>query len=203
MQKGKNYMQRQITFAQYRTIDLTILMVILAVCQGVIHLAATYWFPWELYIASPVAAVVALVMMRWGAYAGIHACLGGLVFAVISGGTWQHILIYSLGNLLGLLALGMLKLMGKETIRKNSIWAMAFGLLTQALMWLGRAGVAAVLGFSADACLGFVTTDVLSGLFTLVIIWIVRRIDGLFEDQKNYLLRIQQTEQKIEGREQF
>ena len=31
-------------------------------------------------------------------------------------------------------------------------------------------------------------------LFTLVIIWIVRRVEGLFEDQKHYLLRIAQEQ---------
>ena len=194
-------MERQISFAQYRAIDLTILMGVLALCQGLTFMACSIWFPNELYVASPVAGMVALVMMRWGGYAGIHALLGGVLFAFLSGGSLEQILIYGLGNLAAMAALIMFRLKGKEEIRKNSFWTVFFGLLVQGLMWLGRAAMAALFGNSWGACLGFIITDVLSGLFTFLIVWVVRRIDGLFEDQKNYLLRIQQPEQQYEGRE--
>ena len=50
------------------------------------------------------------------------------------------------------------------------------------------------LGGPADGVLGFFTTDALSILFTLVILWIARRLDGVYEDQKHYLLRIQKED---------
>lgn len=195
-------MERRISFRQYRTIDLTILLVILALCQFLTHLAVSLWFPEQLYVVTPVAAVTALVMMRWGPWAGIHAALGGLFFAVLSGGTPQQVLIYAIGNLASLGALLMLKFPGRERVRSDGFLSLTFALLIQLLMWLGRAGMAAVFGYPPAACLGFITTDILSGLFTLFIIWIVRRIDGLFEDQKTYLLRIQ-SEQQAEGRDQL
>ncbi len=184
-------MNRQISFSQYRSIDLIILTAALAISQYLIYVASSFWFPEQLYVASPVAAVVALVMMRWSGYAAIHAAFGGLFFTALSGGTWQHFLIYGVGNLLSLLALVMFKIYDKERVRQDATLALIFGLCTQLLMQLGRAGVAAILGFPAAACLGFITTDILSALFTLFVIWIVRRIEGLFEDQKHYLLRIQ------------
>lgn len=195
-------MNRQITFEQYRSIDLTILAVVLGFCQFMIHMASTLWFPDQLYVVSPVAAMTALVMMRWNGWAAVHAAIGGVLYAVLAGGDFKQILIYGAGNLLGLGAMVMFKYPGKERIRKDALMAMIFGLLTQILMQLGRAAVALVFGYPAEALLGFITTDILSGLFTLVIVWIVRRIEGLFEDQKNYLLRIQR-EQKVERGEQF
>lgn len=195
-------MNRQISFEQYRSIDLTIMAGVLAISQFFIYAASSFWFPEQLYVVSPVAAMVALLMMRWSGYAAIHALFGGLFFTALSGGTWQHYIIYGLGNLLSLLALAMFKVYDKERVRNDAFLALTFALLTQLLMQLGRAGVAAVLGFPAAACIGFITTDVLSALFTLFIIWIVRRIEGLFEDQKHYLLRIQ-SEQKVERGEQF
>lgn len=195
-------MNRQISFQQYRAIDLTILAVLLAISQFVIFLASSVLYPEQLYVVSPVAAMVALVMMRWNGYAAVHALLGGVLFTALSGGTWQHILIYGGGNLLSLLALLMLKIFGKERVRTEAVLAVGFGLCTQALMWLGRAGIALALGFEPAACLGFITTDILSGLFTAVIVWVVRRIEGLFEDQKHYLLRLQ-SERQVEGREKF
>lgn len=184
-------MKQQITLQQYRNIDLTILLAVLAGCQVLIHLAVSSWFPQELYVVTPIAAVVALVMMRWGGFAAIHAVLGGILFVVLSGGNAQQMVIYGAGNLAGVAALVLLRIFGKERVRGSAFLSLLFGLCTQLLMWLGRAAMAAVFGNAWATCLAFITTDILSGLFTLLIIWIVRRIDGLFEDQKHYLLRIQ------------
>lgn len=195
-------MKQQITLQQYRNIDLTILSVVLAIGQVLIHLASSKWFPDQLYIVTPVAAMTALVMMRWSAWAWIPALLGGGLFTILSDGQWYHFAIYCLGNLAALAALPVLKRAGKETVRNSAVWSVLFGLSVQLLMWTGRAAVGLALGHGWQTCLRFITTDILSGLFTVLIIWIVRRIDGLFEDQKHYLLRIQ-SENQVEGREQF
>lgn len=184
-------MNRQISFQQYRSIDLTILATVLAFSQIMIHYASSQWFPEQLYVVSPVAAVVALVMMRWSGYAVIHAFLGGLLFPALAGGSWQHFLIYGVGNLLSVGALVLFRVWSKERIRKDAFRTIVFALCVQLLMQLGRALMAALLGHSPAACLGFITTDFLSEIFTCFIIWAVRRIEGLFEDQKQYLLRIQ------------
>ena len=103
---------------------------------------------------------------------------------------------------------------GKERIREDSFLTVIFGLTVQLLMQLGRAAVAFALlraspgsapaGTQSVAgalsfCIGFITTDALSGFFTAVILWIARRQDGLFEDQKHYLLRIQEAEKEERG----
>lgn len=195
-------MNRQISFSQYRAIDLSILSVVLAVCQFLTQMAVSFWFPEQLYVVSPVAGMTALVMMRWSGWAAIPAGLGGALFVWLSGGNLQQMLIYVLGNLASLLALFLFKLFGKEKIRKDGFLAVVFAIAVQLLMQLGRAAMALVLGHSAEACIGFITTDILSMLFTVFIIWTARRIEGLFEDQKNYLLRIQR-EQQVERGEQF
>lgn len=195
-------MERNITLSQYRTIDLTMLAGILAGCQILIHFAVTAWFPEQLYVVSPVAAVTALVMMRWGPWAGLHAALGGVLYALLAGGSWEHILIYTVGNLFSMAALLIPGLLGRERVCSDAFLSLMFALAVQTAMWLGRAGIALALGFDPAACLGFITTDILSGLFTLFIIWIVRRTDGLFEDQKTYLLRLRE-EQQAERRDQF
>lgn len=192
-------MKQQISIGQYRAIDLGILAAFQIFAQVLMHLATTSWFPEQLYVVSPVAGMTAIVMMRWGVYGGIPGILGGLVFSILSGGKIEQILIYGIGNLAALGALGMVKCIGKERIRCNVVTSLIFGFITQLLMQLGRAVVAGCLGYSVEACVGFVTTDALSILFTLLIIWVARRVDGLFEDQKHYLLRIQ-SERQNEGR---
>ena len=186
-------MNRQISLSQYRTIDLCILTGLMAVSQFVIHIAISRWHAEQTgYIVSPVAAVVALVMMRWSGWAAVPAVLGGLVLTLLSGGTTEQMLIYAAGNLLAMPALLYLKLVGKERTRGNAVLALAFATLVQLLMQFGRAAVALLLGHPLAACWDFITTDAMSILFTLLIIWIVRRVEGLFEDQKHYLLRIAQ-----------
>lgn len=193
-------MNRQISFQQYRAIDLSIMTGLMAVSQLVIHWAMSYWQVEQTgyivtgYIVSPVAAVVALVMMRWNLWAAIPAAVGGLILPWLSGGTMEQVQIYAIGNLLSMAAMLYLKLLGKERVRANAVLTLVFAVLIQLLMQFGRAGVALLKQHSLLACWDFITTDAMSILFTLVIIWIVRRVEGLFEDQKHYLLRIQQEQ---------
>lgn len=194
-------MKKEISLAQYRCMDLTVLAIVLVVTQALTVKAATAWFPDQLYIVSPTAAVVTLVLMRWGGWAGIHAVLGALALTLASGGTAQHALIYSVGNLVSLLALPLLLALGKERVRQSAFLSELLAATVQLTMLAGRAAVAALLGAGPEQCLGFITTDLLSVLFTLVVIGVVRKADGLFEDQKHYLLRVAR-ERENERRDQ-
>ena len=189
-------MKRQLSISEYRAIDLGILAVFMAIVQVLIHFAASLWFRDQLYVVSPVALMVALVMMRWNCYAAVHAILGGVLYCVLAGGNGQHLLIFGGGNLFALLALVLFKKPGKEKIRQNVVYSLLFGAAVQVLMLLGRAAVAALLGFEDAACIGFITTDLLSVLLTVCGIWAIRRMDGLFEDQIHYLLRIQSEQNR-------
>ena len=189
-------MNRQMTFRQYRAIDLTLFSIMLCVSEAIVVTAATLWFPDQLYTVSVTGAVTAIVLMRWGLYAAIHAALGGFVYCLAAHGTAAQFVIYCLGNLLSLASLAFLRLLGGERIRNDSFLSVGFGLATLLFMQLGRALVALAMGTAARNCLGFFTTDALSLLFTGVIIWIARRLDGIFENQKHYLLRINKEEEK-------
>lgn len=192
-------MNKPLSFQQYRAIDLIIMGIVLIVTQILTLAAATLWFPDQLYIVSPVAAVVTIVMMRWGVWAVIHAVLGGIVLTAASGGAWTHGVIYCVGNLFSMATLALLKILGKEKIRQSGFLSVTVALSAQLMMLLGRALVALTLGHSFAECLGFITTDILSVLFTLVVIWVARKADGLFEDQKHYLLRVQRERQNERG----
>ena len=192
-------MKRQLSFQQYRAIDLAMLAALLCVTETLIVKAATWWFADQLYTVSVVGALTAIVLMRWGPWAAIHAVLGGAVFCLASHGNMRQLLVYCLGNLFSLLALVPLKFLGGERIRLDSILSVCFGVGTLLLMQLGRAVTALVLGTDFQTCLGFFTTDALSLLFTGLIIWIARRLDGIFENQRHYLLRIHNTEEEKGG----
>lgn len=192
-------MKRQFSFQQYRAIDLAMFAALLCITESMIVKAATWWFPDQLYTVSVVGAVTAIVLMRWGPWAAIHAVLGGAVFCFASHGSAKQLLIYCAGNLFSLLMLLPLKYLGGERIRLDGFLSVLFGICTLLLMQLGRALVAFALGTEFQTCLGFFTTDALSLLFTGVIIWVARRLDGIFENQRHYLLRIHKTEEEKGG----
>ncbi len=198
-------MRNQLSFRQYRQIDLGLFGVILCLCEGLILLAATRWFPAEPYVLSVTGAVCAVILFRWGGYAAIHAVLGGGVLCALSGAPWTEYLVYCGGNLLCLLALLPLKKFGWKKIRDNVYGCVVFGLLVTVLMQTGRALITLLLSGDLSGCLLHYTTDVLSGFFSMLVMWITRRLDGILEDQRHYIKRISrelssETDSKNAGR---
>lgn len=182
-------MNRQRTWKEYRAIDLTLLALALAVFEFIIVRAANWWFPGQPFTVSLAAAMASIVYMRWGAWGAVHAVEAGLIFCCFSGATGEQFVIYCIGNLFSAAALLLLKAAGKERVRAGNL-ALVFPLLVQVLMQAGRAAMALLLGAGPAEAAGFFTTDSLSLLFTFVIIWIARKLDGVYEDQKHYLLRV-------------
>jgi hypothetical protein len=192
-------LQKCRTVKQYRALDLAMFALMLTVAETLAVTAARRWFPNEPYTVSVTPAITAIVMMRWGPWAGLHAALGGVIFCLTSGAGMKHYIIYGLGNLLSLAALGYVRSATPEGIRDSVGKSLALALMVALLMQLGRVLVAVVLGSAPAAALGFFTTDVITLLFTLVLIWIARRLDGIFEEQNHYLLRLKQQENEERG----
>lgn len=185
--------------ARYRAADLLMFAVMVAVFEFIAVTAARRWFPNEPYTVSVVPALTAIVMMRWGPWAALHAALGGAVFCLASGARDSHLLIYMLGNLASLGALGLIKLWTPEGVRESVLKSLVMAAAVTLLMQSGRAVIAILLRHPPAAALGFYTTDTITLLFTLVLIWIARRVDGLFEEQNHYLERIRREDANERG----
>ena len=192
-------MSRRLSLKQYRNLDLFFFAVMLCISETLIVNAAIRWYPDQLYTVSVSAAITAIVMMRWGGLAAIHAVLGGIVYCLAAKGTAQQFMIYGIGNLFGLLSLLMIRLLGKDRICGNVLLVLLFALCTQLFMQMGRACIAVINGAAFETGIHFITTDALSGLFTMVIVWIASRLDGVFEDQISYLLRVQKEAEEEKG----
>lgn len=189
-------MKQQITFRQYRAMDLTMFTALLCLCESLITLGATRWFTGELYTLSITPAVTAIVMVRWGGFAAIPAVLGAFVFCLVSGATLPQYIIYCVGNLAALVLTQVLYRDGWKRLHESVLFAMLYGLLTAVLMQLGRFLLALVMGNALNVCVGFIATDVLSTLFAVLIVWITRRLDGVLEEQKHYLKRVAEEMEK-------
>lgn len=183
-------MKKQISFRQYRAMDLFLFTALLCGCEALITLGAIRWFPGEPYTLSITPAVTAIVMVRWGCFAAIPAVLGAVVFCFVSGAALPQYLIYCVGNLASLVLTRFLCGDGWKRLHENVLLAILYGLSTVLLMQLGRLVLGLVLGGSLQVCAGFVTTDTLSTLFAVLIVWIARRLDGMLEEQRHYLHRV-------------
>ena len=112
-------MQPRRTVSQYRAIDLSLFALMLIIFETILLKASVRWFPNEPWTVSATAAVTAIVMVRWGPWAAIHAVIGGIVLCTVTRGQWQQYLIYCAGNLAALGVLPLVKRMGWEALRKD------------------------------------------------------------------------------------
>lgn len=192
-------MKHAISFKQYRGMDVFFFTSLLCICESLIILAATRWFPAQPYTLSLVPAVTAIVMMRWGLFAAIPSAAGAVIYCLLSGAGWQHYAIYMIGNLAALALVPFIRRVTWKRIHDNVLLCMAYGLMTALIMQAMRAVISLILGRSAIAALGFITTDILSTLFSVLLCWMMRRLDGMLEDQEHYLIRVQKEQEQGKG----
>ena len=180
--------------------DLALWLMILLVFESIIVLASTRWFPGQPYTVSLVPAVTAIVLVRWGPWAAVHAAAGGIVLCFLSGASLSRYAVYAIGNLLCLALLPWLSRWRKtEGVWKSAGAALAYGAAVLVTMQAGRAAVTLMQGAAPALALGCFTTEAITDLFTLVILWIVRRLDGVLEDQHRYVERIREEERRQRG----
>ena len=189
----------QLTFKKYRTIDLVLFAVLLCIFETVCVVVANKWIDAGLFTVSITYAILAIVYMRWNAFGIIHAILGGFVYARVyrlcgSDVGVKEYAMYIVGNLFTAISLVLFKIIGKQKIRDNIFLSLLFAIIVYILAHVGRATVAVIYqkGF---LLLSFISSDVVSLLFTCLAVFITRRLDGMFEDQKTYLFR-QERERK-------
>lgn len=184
-------MNRNYSVNAYRAIDLTLFAVILIIFESLIIRAANgQLFRDQAFTVSLAAAVTTIVFIRWGYWGGIHALLAGAVLCFTNGATVTQWAIYGIGNLFSLAVVPFIRKAGPEKMLKSKSYYLLAGLAALLLMQTGRAAVSLILGASRADALRFFTTDSLSYVFTLVILWIAHRLDGICEDQLRYLKRI-------------
>lgn len=190
----------QITFKQYRTIDISILVALTIIFEAIATLATAKWFALQPVAISIGLAMVCVVMMRWGWQAAIAAFASGFTFCILSGATVQQFVIYCAGNVFALLGILWFKVFGKEGIRQ-SMWCIALFVSTAYVgQVLGRSLIAIAFGDNISTVVTFATTDIMTLVFAILVIILFRKTEGMLEDQKAYLLRL--DKQKKETRDE-
>ena len=182
------------TIRRYQSVDLMIWSILLLVFEFIVVKAGSVWFRNQLWTLSIIPALVAIVYMRWGVFGIFYSALGGIALCFGGGGSTQQYLI-------SVVLLLFLKFIGKEKIRESVFASIIFALVSALSMQIGRGVVAALLGNGIGSVVTFITTDIISDLFAILIVCITRKLDGVFEDQISYLVRVNNEENDKGGRE--
>ena len=193
---------KQITFKQYKAIDISILSVLLLVFEALSVYASGKWFSHSGIALVPLISltplVVMIMMMRWSEFAFITALVGGLSYCVACGGKPEQYVIYCVGNLFALFSLLIIKKVGKETVRNNTLYLVLISISTYLFITIGRWLVSLIFEPTFKTIMAFITTDIISLVVLIVGVISLRKSDGILEDQKAYLLRLDREKRQLE-----
>ena len=189
--------QKSLNFAQYRAADVTIFTIIATVFETIVTLAATKWFPEQAFSISFVYVVVALVAMRWGAWMLVPSTTCAIAYCIVLGASWQMYIVMIAGNAFCVLLLVLNKLIGKQRIRDSVWWSVLYTVAAYLFVSLGRFLVGLPMpDVTIAASFNSILYDALPAVFAMIVILICRKQNGLFEDQKHYLIRTQKERDK-------
>ena len=187
---------KQITFKEYRMLDLIIFAVFVIVFEAIATYASGKWFWAQAVNISVTLLLTCIVMMRWSGWAVIHAVVGGLVYCFAAGATIEQYIVYSVGNAFAMVALLLIKFIGKEKIRASKMNLVLLTTTAYVGMAFGRTLIALFYGGGVTDFVVYITTDIISLLFASVVLVLIRKTDGMIEDQKAYLFRVEREEKE-------
>ena len=189
---------RLISYRQYCVTDLCLFAGILLIAELTVHFAAV-WVPGAAdYTLSLMLPIVLILMVRWGWPCVFYAIASAVLYCALNKGGLTSYLTYGIGNCFVMVMLLPLKFIGVEKITSKWWLSLLFVLGGWLCVYLGRAtvwtvsfavkpidGVAVYAGF-----VNFATSELLSAAMAVAIILVLRRFDGMFENQKSFLKRI-------------
>ena len=186
---------RLISIKQYRTTDLVIFAVILIIFDLLAHYASILFSGEIIYSFCLTVPITLVVMIRWGWFSVFFAIGDALLLTVIHNPSmWQSYLCYGVGNASLMLLLLAVKFIGKKRIASTWYFTLLFVVCAWVLQNLTITVMNAICGYSFVLCLaanfGFGLTGVLSLAMGVVISLVLRKLDGMYEDQIEYLKRL-------------
>lgn len=201
--------QRLISFKQYKFTDLFFFALVLGLSELLGFLAYRYWFASVIdkFYVNFMLAIALTVIIRWGWVGGIYAAADGVILCAAQGAGWQSYLTYSVGGACILLCLLLIKFTGKAKICDKWYFSLLYIIVGWAAVNVGITCMSVIFGESFLKALsqsfGFGVYGALSLAAAIVTIMILRRLDGMFEDQKAYLLRKDEERRELARRDEY
>ena len=200
---------RLISFRQYKYTDLFFFALVLGLSELLVFCAFKLWFQSAVdkYYVNFMLAIVLTVVMRWGWIGGIYAVVDGVIQCAIQGGSWQAYLSYIIGTACVFSVLLLTRFVGKEKLRGKWYLTLVYILVGWVAINLGITCMNAIFGENFATALGvnfgFGVYGALPFAGSAVVILVLRRLDGMFEDQKHYLIRKDKERKELARRDEF
>jgi hypothetical protein len=203
---GKNG-SRLISIQQYRLADLFLFAIILALAE-LLEYFAIIWLPdAATYTFSLMLPITLIVMMRWGWPSIFYAAGCGLIYCLLYTASLQLFITYIFGNACIGLMLVYLHFVGKKRTASKWYLSALFVLIAWLVVNLARSVIYTAFGNNFGASiLSFISLSdngVLSLVVGILLIVVMRRFDGMFEDQKSYLKRVDEERKEKARRDAF
>lgn len=197
---------RLISFRQYKLVDLFLFAVILIVFELIIHFAFIAYN--GDFMFSPMLPLVLIVMMRWGWPSVFFAVGDGILYCLLNLGAPNFhpafFAIYIIGNAAIMFLLLFFIYPGKRKIAEKWYFSVLFVIFAWILVCFGRTIVATCFNFGFVASLiSNICAELLTLVVALVAILVLRRLDGMFEDQKTYLLRVDKEKRELAEQDEY
>ena len=184
-----------VSYNQYKLVDILLFMVIMTALEAVNVFAIKRWFPGMLFAVSLMFTVSLMVLVRWNFLAAIFTVSHGVVYcaflSVFQTVGYEEYIIYAVGNSFLLFNWFIFKIIPKEKLFSKWYLTLIYPLVAFVLVLLGRTLVATCFGVGFVEALGsYFFTESLNIVFAIIALLILRRFDGMLEDQKTYLKRV-------------
>ena len=168
--------------------------------------AANVWFPIDSFAVSLIFPVLVVVIMRWDAFCIIPAVAGAVatcLFEQVSAGRTMSVaaVAVSLSGSLALfsaiplfLAFGKGNMRaGKSVIREKWYLSAVYVIILYIIANLVTAVADAIITGEAffPKLVYYMGLNSITLLFAVIIVLISRKLDGVFEDQRTYLIRLE------------
>ncbi len=180
-------MRKQITVSEYRAGDITIFSALMIVAEF-IAIKGVGWFS-EIFAISLFLSISLIVMRRWKFFAIVPIVLGAATTCLASKTHFEVYVIHIVGSLAILVSMLWFKV-AKENMNKGH-YLILYALSAYVLMCFGKAFVGMLFGNDFISLLvGFLGVNAINVLIAILLLFIVRKLDGVFEDQMEYLKRV-------------
>lgn len=185
----------KISYNQYKLFDILLFLVIMVALEAVNVFAVKKWFPDMMFSVSLMFTVSLLALVRWNWLAAVFPIFHGIIYCAFLCAFqkvgYQEFIIYSAGNAFLLFSWFLFKFIPKEKMFSKWYLTLIYALVAFILVLCGRTLIAVCFGSDFVTALGnFFFTEALNIVFAAMALLVFRRLDGMVEDQKKYLLRV-------------
>lgn len=202
----------KISYKQYKFADIFLFLVLTCVFETINVFAVKRWFPDMFFSVSLTLTVSLIVLVRWNFVSAIFPVVGGALYCLLiqllatdKAIDYSTYIIYIVGNAFVILSWFLFKIIPKEKLFSKWYLTLIYPFTGFLLVVLGRTLIAVCFyPEKFGEFLGsFVFAESLNAAFAVIAFLILRRFDGMLEDQKSYLKRVaQETEEAKKPKEE-